>query len=352
MAKRKNRFMKKLKLNFVEDNGNEFQMFLDSSISVPRIRDIHSKFLNVDCEKFSYYHGNRKLISADEHSLKDLHIKNNDIIKVSYLLPSYTYRDLPSTLSFNEPLTDANIQSQCFILSQSLIDIIEFSLGDKYCGNYDWSLETRATFQKLLELVTELQKGMKNALTNEIGNCLVLRKDDQNKCLTLPHLVLDKIVTSMIHNSITKHERLLAYDGDGEEYRRVEMMKEAFKFMRVFYFEINVDLRLMLINSYPPRTMLMFSEQTKNPIILDVLKYFGVHDFSFQISTKVIDYIMSISLPEVTVDFVKKSRRSSQIPFVIHVNDVAVKKSYANEIINESLKEVEAIKVIPVLEIE
>merc|ERR1719342_1074410 len=120
--------------------------------------------------------------------------------------------------------------------------------------------------------------------------------------------------------------------------------------MRVFYFGIN--LTEIHVNSYPPRTMLMFSEQAKNPIILDVLKYFGVHDYSFQISDKVIDYVMSFSLPEVTVDFVKKSRRSAQIPFVIHVNDVAVKKSYSNEIINESLKEVEAFKVIPVLEIE
>ena len=128
MAKRKNKFMKKLKLNFVEDNGNEFQMFVNSSISVRRIKDIHSRFLNVGCEKFSYYHGNRKLISADENSLKDLHIKNNDIIKVSYLLP----RTMTSSkfftfyLRFNEPLTDANIQSQCFILSQSLKGIIEF----------------------------------------------------------------------------------------------------------------------------------------------------------------------------------------------------------------------------------
>ena len=248
-------------------------------------------------------------------------------------------------------MTDANIQSQCFILSQSLKGIIEFSLGDNFCGHYIWSLDARAIFHKLLELVTELEKGMKNALRNEIDNCLVLRKEDQHKYFTLPHLVLDKIVTSMIHNSITKHERLLAYDGNGEEYRMVEMMKKAYKFMRVFYFGINFDLTEIHVNSYPPRTMLMFSEQAKNPIFLDVLKYFGVNDYSLQISAKVIDYVMSFSLPEVTVDFVKKSRRSAQIPFVIHVNDV-VKKSETNERMNESLKEVEAFKVIPVLEIE
>merc|ERR1719342_1490792 len=119
--------------------------------------------------------------------------------------------------------------------------------------------------------------------------------------------------------------------------------------MRVFYFGIN--LTEIHVNSYPLRTMLMFSEQAKNPIILDVLKYFGVNDYSLQISAKVIDYVMSFSLPDVTVDFVKKSRRSAQIPFVIHVNDV-VKKSDSNERMNESLKEVEAFKVIPVLEIE
>ena len=62
-----------------------------------------------------------------------------------------------------------------------------------------WSLDARAIFHKLLELVTELEKGMKNALRNEIENCLVLRKEDQQKYLTLPHLVLDKIVTSMIY---------------------------------------------------------------------------------------------------------------------------------------------------------
>ena len=34
MAKRKNKFIEKLKLNFMEENGNEFQMFVDSSFSV------------------------------------------------------------------------------------------------------------------------------------------------------------------------------------------------------------------------------------------------------------------------------------------------------------------------------
>ena len=87
MAKGKNKFMEKLTLNFMEENGNEFQIFLYSSFSVRRIKDIHSRFLNVDCENFHYFYGNIDLASAvvNELSLKDLHIKNNAMTSLKFV---------------------------------------------------------------------------------------------------------------------------------------------------------------------------------------------------------------------------------------------------------------------------
>ena len=122
-----------------------------------------------------------------------------------------------------------------------------------------------------------------------------------------------------------------------------EMMREAFKFMMYFYLEIEADVTAIYKNSYPHKTMLMLSEQMKNPMVLDVMKYFGVQDHSFLISAKVIDFIMSVSKPDVTVDFVKKSRRNAQIPLVIYDYDIdIVRESSANERMNERLKAIDA----------
>lgn len=90
------------------------------------------------------------------------------------------------------------------------------------------------------------------------------------------------------------------------------------------------------------RTFSKFQELMTQSKVLDSLKYFGVHDYSIHLSTEVVDYINSISIPDVSINFVKKSRRTSLEPS----NAVEITKVISNSMDND------AARIIPDLEIE
>ena len=357
MGKRKK---EKLRLRFVQRNGNELQTLVDSETTIGRLKDVHSMFLKVDVQNFHYKHLNSDSMIGDsesELSLKNLNIKNNDTIEVLFNEVPFDlfwerihfHKDtrFSTTVRLSElKEDDPKVQSQGFLVSEILKELIEIAEGDKFSGNCGWGLhhECRAFFSKLSEIVNALSKGMKNVLRHEIENCLELRKEDPLSCVRLPHLVLDKILTFMIQDSLSTGENLLTF---GEKCRLNEMMKEAHNLMFILSCTIWPDLTCFsstasssIGNIY--RTFSKFQERMTHSKVLDSLKYFGVHDYSIHLSTEVVDYINSISIPDVSINFVKKSRRISLEPS----NAVKMTKVISNCMDND------AARIIPVLEIE
>ena len=322
MAKRKNKPVKKLKLRFVEDevNNNEFYMLVNSSTTIGRIKDIHSKFQNVRTSDLIYKHGGIELKIGDQ-SLEDLKIKNNDTILFVFAKPACKRCKRPCII-----LVDENYVPQFFYASRILKETIEFAIGEKFCCHFYWGLETRAFFKNLFEIIEALEKGVKKALKDQVGKCLVLSRDDQGKCLTMPDLALEKVVSYMIQNSISEDEAVLIFEGD---CCLKDMMDEASKLMKTFCLCVNVDLRHILHVPYMLGTLSYFKQQMY-PNVPYSMKYF---DCSLNISSKVIDLLTSMSIPDVNIEFVKKSRRNAQ------------------EALERQFKEHEAFKVIPVLDI-
>ena len=136
----------------------------------------------------------------------------------------------------------------------------------------------------------------------EVGKSLILTMEYQNKCVTMPQLALEKIVLYMIQNNISQYETVVTFK-KGLGFN--EMMEEASKFMEMLYLMLSFDLRTIERNSYLHGTLLCYKLQLEEPKVLDLMRFFKV-DYSLNLSSKVIDNVTTIAIPDVLIDYVKK----------------------------------------------